>query len=93
MQYFNDYITNTTSNKCGTYSIDVKFNSDSSTIEGGPVDALLTSLVVLDDSSLEFYSNQPGLSGVLKYDVKIVSTDFTESSPIAVWTLNLLTCD
>lgn len=33
------------------------------------------------------------MSGVLKYDVKIVSTDFTESSPIAVWTLNLLTCD
>lgn len=52
-----NYVTQSASGPCGTSSIDIKFNSDASTIEGGPVDPTLTSLEFIEDTGLQFYSS------------------------------------
>lgn len=91
--YLKDYITRTTSFVCGPYTIDAKFNSVSSTFSGGSVNSTLTNLTVIDANNLRFYSNQPSLSGTLKYDVKILSSAFSTPSPVTTWTLNLFACN
>ena len=55
--YLKDFITRTTTNVCGTYTIDVEYNSVTSSIVSGSVDPLLTYLVATNPNNLEFSSN------------------------------------
>ena len=55
--YLKDYISRTTANVCGTYTIDVKFNSVASTIVSGSLDSSLTYFDAIDANTLNFYSN------------------------------------
>ena len=93
VSYENDQITKTTSNICGSYKIIAAFNSAASTIVTGTIDPTLTVLVGKNATNLKFNSNQTDLSGLLQYDIQIVSDAFVSPSPIATWTLSLRNCD
>ena len=75
--------------ECGTFSIEVQFDSDASTIEGDPLDSSQTYLEVVDATNLNFFSNQPNFSGTLKYNIRIDSSAVANPSPIAVWTISI----
>ena len=51
------------------------------------VNAALTNLRAVDWTNLMFISNQPGLFGTLKYDIRILSDLFPNPSPIVTWTV------
>lgn len=93
LSYSKDYISLTTSNICGTYAIVAVLDSEATTITGGSIDSTLTKIVIIDETSFKFFSNQPGLSGTLKYDINVVSDAFASPSPITTWSVNLRTCD
>ena len=93
VSYQKDFISRTTTNVCGTYSINAVLNSASSIIAGGPLDPFLTKLVVVNATNLDFSGSQPAFSGIIKYDVSISSNAFTTQSPKATWTVNIYTCD
>ena len=90
---YTDSVSRTTSNVCGPYTIIAGINSASSSIIGGPINTALTYDTSVNATHFKFFSNQPGLSGVLKHDVQISSGAFTTLSPGAVWTVNVLNCN
>ena len=54
---YTDSVSRTTTNVCGPYTLTAAINSVASTIVGGPIDAVLTSLSILSPSSFKFSSN------------------------------------
>ena len=47
---------------------------------------------MIDETHFKFLSNQPTLSGTLKYDVNIESSSIILKSPATIWTVNVRTC-
>lgn len=66
---YTDSVSRTTANSCGPYSISVTIDSDASIITGAPINSALTYNTVINSTYFKFFSNQPGLSGVIKYNV------------------------
>jgi hypothetical protein len=76
---------------CGGYSIQIA--QATSTITGGPVDAALITTTPTTANSFTFNANQPGLSGTLKYTVRIGVSGTTVLSPSAQWTVGVYSCN
>ena len=76
---------------CGGYSIQIA--QTTSTFTGGPVDAALITTTPTTANSFTFKANQPGLSGTLKYTVRIGVSGTTVLSPSATWTVGVYRCD
>ena len=89
---YTDSVSRTTTNVCGPYTITATINTATSTIVGGPILSANTYDLAINSTYFKFFSNQPGLSGVLKHDVSISSGAFATPSAIAVWTVNVYTC-
>ena len=47
---------------------------------------------MIDETHFKFLSNQPTLSGTLKYDVNIESSSIILKSPATIWTVKVRTC-
>jgi len=62
-------------------------------MNGDPYDPTQTTIEQIGiTKQLQLRSTQPKLSGVLKFNVKIVSPEIIAESPEGVWTVNMHSC-
>ena len=78
---------------CGGYNLLITLDSAASTITGGPVNPALVTNVVNNPNSFTFAANQPGLSGTLKYNVRIGVNGATAVSPTTVISVDVQSCN